>query len=69
MILPAHGTERFNVWAPDAQTVTLLAGGREYPMARVPGAATAPCLATLTAPAAGGPHRTPPLPGTWTTAT
>ena len=32
MTLPAHGTERFDLWAPKAQHVTLLAGGQRYPM-------------------------------------
>ena len=32
MTLPAHGTDRFDVWAPEAQAVTLLADGRQYPM-------------------------------------
>ncbi|QDY90432.1 malto-oligosyltrehalose trehalohydrolase [Arthrobacter sp. UKPF54-2] len=32
MTLPAHGTERFDLWAPKAQQVTLLAGGQRYPM-------------------------------------
>ncbi|HET6240412.1 MAG TPA: malto-oligosyltrehalose trehalohydrolase, partial [Arthrobacter sp.] len=34
MTLPAHGNERFDLWAPEANTVTLLAGGQRYPMAR-----------------------------------
>ena len=37
MTLPAHGTERFDLWAPDAESVTLLAERREYPMSRVVG--------------------------------
>ena len=35
--LPADGHERFDLWAPEAGTVTLLADGREYPMTRRPG--------------------------------
>ncbi|MEO5779603.1 MULTISPECIES: malto-oligosyltrehalose trehalohydrolase [Arthrobacter] len=35
MTLSAQGTERFNLWAPEAQSVTLLADGRHHPMARV----------------------------------
>ncbi|SDL51760.1 malto-oligosyltrehalose trehalohydrolase [Arthrobacter sp. ok362] len=34
MTLPAHGSERFDLWAPDAQAVTLLADGRKYDMTR-----------------------------------
>ncbi|MET3809540.1 malto-oligosyltrehalose trehalohydrolase [Arthrobacter sp. UYEF3] len=34
MTLPASGTDRFDLWAPDAQEVTLLAGGQRYPMSR-----------------------------------
>jgi maltooligosyltrehalose trehalohydrolase len=30
--LPADGNERFDLWAPEAGTVTLLAGGQQYPM-------------------------------------
>ncbi|MHA7222037.1 malto-oligosyltrehalose trehalohydrolase [Arthrobacter sp. RHLT1-20] len=37
MTLPAHGTERFDLWAPDAESVTLLADGRKYPMSRLSG--------------------------------
>jgi maltooligosyltrehalose trehalohydrolase len=32
MALLAHGNERFDVWAPRAGTVTLLADGQQYPM-------------------------------------
>ena len=32
MTLPAHGSERFDLWAPEAQAVTLLADGQQYPM-------------------------------------
>ncbi|RKR20539.1 malto-oligosyltrehalose trehalohydrolase [Arthrobacter oryzae] len=39
MTLPAHGSERFDLWAPRAASVTLLAGGREYPMAPAAGGA------------------------------
>ena len=35
MTLPAHGNERFDVWAPRAHTVTLLADGQQYPMTRL----------------------------------
>ncbi|MET4093222.1 malto-oligosyltrehalose trehalohydrolase [Arthrobacter sp. UYCu712] len=38
MTLPAHGSERFDLWAPEAQAVTLLADGRKYPMDRSGGA-------------------------------
>ncbi len=41
MTLPAQGTERFNLWAPEAQSVTLLADGRHYPMTRMAPAGTA----------------------------
>ncbi|MDQ0849313.1 maltooligosyltrehalose trehalohydrolase [Arthrobacter sp. B3I9] len=34
MTLPAHGSERFDLWAPEAQAVTLLADGQQYPMDR-----------------------------------
>jgi len=34
MTLPAHGSERFDIWAPEAQAVTLLANGQQYPMDR-----------------------------------
>ncbi|MCU1548832.1 MAG: treZ [Arthrobacter sp.] len=34
MTLPAHGSDRFDLWAPEASTVTLLADGQQYPMAR-----------------------------------
>jgi maltooligosyltrehalose trehalohydrolase len=34
MTLPAHGSERFDLWAPKAGAVTLLADGVHYPMAR-----------------------------------
>ena len=34
MTLPAHGTDRFDLWAPEAQDVTLLADGQRYPMRR-----------------------------------
>ena len=36
MTLPAHGSARFDLWAPEAGTVTLLADGRQYPMTRRP---------------------------------
>lgn len=32
MTLAVNGSERFDVWAPEAGAVTLLAGGTEYPM-------------------------------------
>ena len=32
--LLANGNERFDLWAPEAGTVTLLADGRHYPMTR-----------------------------------
>ena len=35
--LPADGNDRFDLWAPEAGTVTLLADGRQYPMTRRPG--------------------------------
>ncbi|MDQ0755535.1 malto-oligosyltrehalose trehalohydrolase [Arthrobacter sp. B3I4] len=34
MTLPAHGPVRFDLWAPEAQEVTLLADGQRYPMSR-----------------------------------
>ena len=34
MNLVSGGPERFDVWAPDAGSVTLLADGRQYPMVR-----------------------------------
>jgi maltooligosyltrehalose trehalohydrolase len=34
MTLPAHGSERFDLWAPEAQAVTLLADGQKYDMTR-----------------------------------
>ena len=34
MTLPAHGSDRFDLWAPEAQTVTLLADDRKYDMTR-----------------------------------
>ena len=34
--LPADGNDRFDLWAPEAGTVTLLADGRQYPMTRRP---------------------------------
>ncbi|WP_026537602.1 malto-oligosyltrehalose trehalohydrolase [Arthrobacter sp. 9MFCol3.1] len=34
MTLPAHGSDRFDLWAPEAQAVTLLADGRKYDMTR-----------------------------------
>lgn len=34
MTLAAHGNERFDLWAPEAKTVTLLADGLRYPMNR-----------------------------------
>ena len=52
MTLPAHGTDRFDLWAPEAQAVTLLADGREYPMTRRPGGADG-------APAGGPPPGAP----------
>lgn len=46
MTLPAHGNDRFDLWAPEAQAVTLLADGRKYDMTRrggeAPGWWTAP---------------------------
>ncbi len=38
MSLTHHGSGRFDVWAPDASAVSLLADGREYPMEQVSGA-------------------------------
>ena len=35
--LPADGNDRFDLWAPEAGTVTLLADGQQYPMTRRPG--------------------------------
>ena len=37
--LPADGNDRFDLWAPEAGTVTLLADGQQYPMTRRPGGA------------------------------
>lgn len=34
MTSPAHGSDRFDLWAPEAQDVTLLADGRKYDMTR-----------------------------------
>ena len=34
---PVQGPQRFDIWAPEAGSVTLLAGGKRYPMARRPG--------------------------------
>ena len=34
MTLPAHGSDRFDLWAPEAQAVTLLADGRKHDMTR-----------------------------------
>lgn len=34
---PVQGPQRFDIWAPEAASVTLLAGGERYPMARRPG--------------------------------
>jgi len=34
---PVQGPQRFDIWAPEAGSVTLLAGGERYPMARRPG--------------------------------
>ncbi|MDJ0314885.1 malto-oligosyltrehalose trehalohydrolase [Arthrobacter sp. H35-D1] len=34
MTLQAHGSERFDVWAPNADSVTLLAGDRDHAMTR-----------------------------------
>ena len=34
MTLPAHGSDRFDLWAPEAQAVTLLADDRKYDMTR-----------------------------------
>ena len=52
MTLPAHGSERFDLWAPEAQAVTLLADGRKYPMNRG-GAARDGWWTAAGAPAAG----------------
>lgn len=41
MTVPANGSERFDLWAPEAGTVTLLAGGQEHPMDRRAGAGAA----------------------------
>jgi maltooligosyltrehalose trehalohydrolase len=38
---PVRGAERFDVWAPEAGSVTLLAGGQRHPMSRRPGNAPA----------------------------
>jgi maltooligosyltrehalose trehalohydrolase len=35
MSLVHNGPGRFDVWAPEAESVTLLAGGQQYPMARL----------------------------------
>lgn len=53
MTLPAHGTERFDLWAPDAQQVTLLAGGQRYPMRRAAADGRAGWWAAPEAPASG----------------
>ncbi|MET3173759.1 UNVERIFIED_ORG: maltooligosyltrehalose trehalohydrolase [Arthrobacter sp. UYCu721] len=37
MSLTHHGSGRFDVWAPDASAVSLLANGRQYPMKEVSG--------------------------------
>ena len=34
---PVHGAEYFDIWAPEAASVTLLAGGERYAMSRRPG--------------------------------
>ena len=34
MTLPVNGSERFDIWAPEPESVTLLAAGRKYPMTR-----------------------------------
>lgn len=34
---PVQGPQRFDIWAPETGSVTLLAGGKRYPMARRPG--------------------------------
>ncbi|MFJ5693546.1 malto-oligosyltrehalose trehalohydrolase [Arthrobacter sp. NPDC093125] len=34
---PVQGPQRFDIWAPEAGSVTLLAGGERYPMSRRPG--------------------------------
>ncbi len=52
MTLPVHGSERFDIWAPEAQAVTLLADGRKYPMERGGGARDGWWTAAA-APAAG----------------
>lgn len=36
MTVPADGNDRFDLWAPEAGTVILLADGRQYPMTRRP---------------------------------
>lgn len=38
MSLTHHGSSRFDVWAPDASDVCLLANGQQYPMKQVSGA-------------------------------
>ena len=38
---PVHGVERFDIWAPEAGAVTLLAGGERHAMSRRPGNAPA----------------------------
>jgi len=35
MSLTHHGSGRFDVWAPDASAVSLLANGHQYPMKQV----------------------------------
>ncbi|SDK52246.1 maltooligosyl trehalose hydrolase [Arthrobacter sp. ov407] len=52
MTLPAHGSDRFDLWAPEAQAVTLLADGRKYDMTRRGGEAPGWWTASG-APAAG----------------
>ncbi len=42
MTMPDHGTARFDLWAPEASTVTLLADGQHYPMTRTAAAGNGP---------------------------
>jgi maltooligosyltrehalose trehalohydrolase len=53
MTLPAHGSARFDLWAPEAGTVTLLADGRQYPMTRRPDGGTDGWWTASSAPASG----------------
>ncbi|WP_445153722.1 malto-oligosyltrehalose trehalohydrolase [Arthrobacter sp. Hor0625] len=53
MTLPAHGTARFDLWAPEAQEVTLLADGRQYPMSRAAGPGSDGWWSAPEAPASG----------------